>query len=68
MLALALAAMLIFNGVYQNGDGAPPPLWLRVSTLITLVTLPRLCGLAAYAFWLRIDSYGLTPARITVSP
>ena len=37
MMGLALLGMLIFNGVYQNGEGGPPPLWLRIPTLITLV-------------------------------
>lgn len=64
MLALALAGMLIFNGVYQNGEGGAPPLWLRVSTITALLAFPVYAGLAAYAFWLRIDEYGLTPARI----
>lgn len=64
MLGLAFAGMLIFNGVYQNGEGGPPPAWLRLSTIVALVTLPVYAGLAAYAFWLRIGEYGLTPARI----
>jgi len=64
MLGLAFAGMLIFNGVYQNGEGGPPPAWLRLSTIVALITLPVYAGLAAYAFWLRIGEYGLTPARI----
>ncbi|MEO0880765.1 MAG: DUF4153 domain-containing protein, partial [Pseudomonadota bacterium] len=64
MLALALTGMLIFNGVYQNGEGKPPPLWLRLSTIITLLALPVCVGLAGYALWLRVESYGLTPPRI----
>ena len=64
MLALAFAGMLIFNGVYQNGEGGPPPAWLRLATIIALITFPIYAGLAAYAFWLRIGEYGLTPARI----
>lgn len=64
MLGLAFTGMLIFNGVYQNGEGAPPPVWLRISTLIALIGFPIYAGLAFYAFNLRIDDYGLTPARI----
>ncbi len=64
MLALALAGMLIFNGVYQNGEGGPPPLWLRLPTLVALIGFPIYAGLAFYAFYLRIDAYGLTPPRI----
>lgn len=64
MLALAFAGMLIFNGVYQNGEGGPPPAWLRLATIVALVAIPVYTGLAAYAFWLRIGEYGLTPARV----
>lgn len=64
MMGLALAGMLIFNGVYQNGEGAPPPAWLRLPTIIALIGFPIYTGLAFYAFWLRIEDYGLTPARI----
>ncbi|WDI32068.1 DUF4153 domain-containing protein [Hyphococcus flavus] len=64
MMVLALYGMLIFNGVYQNGEGGPPPLWLRLATLITLVGFPVYVWLAFYAFWIRIEDYGLTPPRI----
>lgn len=64
MLALSFAGMLIFNGVYQNGEGGPPPLWLRLSTLIAIAAMPVYSGLAAYAFALRVGEYGLTPPRI----
>lgn len=64
MLGLAFAGMLIFNGVYQNGDGGPPPWWLRIPTIIAIAVFPIYAGIAAWAFWLRVDQYGLTPARI----
>ncbi len=64
MMGLALIGMLIFNGVYQNGESGPPPLWLRLPALITLIGFPVYAGLAFYAFSLRIDAYGLTPPRI----
>ncbi len=64
MMALALAGMLIFNGVYQNGEGAPPPLWLRIPTLAALTGFPVYACIAFYAFALRIGAYGLTPPRI----
>lgn len=64
MMGLALAGMLIFNGVYQNGEGEAPPLWLRLPTLVTLIGFPVYALLAFYAFSLRIDAYGLTPPRI----
>ncbi len=64
MLGLAFGGMLIFNGVYQNGEGASPPAWLRIPTIITLLAFPVYSGLAAYAFWLRVEDYGLTPPRV----
>lgn len=64
MIALAFVSMLIFNGVYQNGEGAPPALWLRLATLTSLVALPVYAGLAAHALWIRVGDYGLTPPRI----
>lgn len=64
MIGLALLGMLIFNGVYQNGEGGPPPFWLRLPTLITLIGFPVYAGLAFYALSLRIGDYGLTPPRI----
>ncbi|MEO1309758.1 MAG: hypothetical protein AAFV51_02165 [Pseudomonadota bacterium] len=63
MLAFAIAGMLIVNGVYQNGDGPPPALWLRLSTLVLLILIPLFVGLAAWALWLRVEQYGLTPPR-----
>lgn len=64
MLGLAFAGMLIFNGVYQNGEAGPPPLWLRLSTIVTLLAFPVYSGLAAYALFERVGDYGLTPPRI----
>ncbi|MFN0023756.1 MAG: hypothetical protein ACKVS5_07645 [Parvularculaceae bacterium] len=64
MIGLAFVGMLVFNGVYQNGEGGPPPWWLRLSTLIALFAFPVYAGLAAWAFWLRVEEYGLTPPRI----
>jgi hypothetical protein len=64
MLGLAFVGMLVFNGVYQNGAGGPPPWWLRASTIIAIAAFPVYAGLAAWAFFLRVGDYGLTPPRI----
>ena len=64
MMGLALLGMLIFNGVYQNGETGPPPLWLRLPTIVTLIGFPIYTAIAFYAFWLRVGEYGLTPPRI----
>lgn len=65
LLGLALVGMLIFNGVYQNGEGGPPPAWLRLSTITSLLVFPVFAGLAAGLFAGRIGEFGLTPARLT---
>ena len=64
ILLLAFAGMLAFNGVYQNGEGGPPPTWLRLATIIAIAIFPLYTGLAAYALWMRVGEYGLTPPRI----
>lgn len=64
ILFLAFAGMLIFNGVYQNGEGAAPPAWLRLATIIAIASFPVYTGLASYALYLRVGEYGLTPPRI----
>ncbi len=64
VLFLAFAGMLIFNGVYQNGEMSPPPAWLRVSTIAAIALFPVYTGLSAYSLVQRIGEYGLTPARI----
>lgn len=63
-LLLALFGMLVFNGVYQNGEGPPPPAWLRLSTAASIATFPAYTGLAFMALWTRVSDYGLTPPRI----
>jgi hypothetical protein len=64
LLGLAFAGMLIFNGVYQNGESGPPALWLRLSTIVALLAFPVYAGLAAIALFERVGAYGLTPPRI----
>lgn len=64
ILFLAFAGMLIFNGVYQNAEGGPPPVWLRLATIVAIALFPVYTGLSAYGLWARIAEYGLTPARI----
>lgn len=65
LLALAIINLFLANGVFQDGRQAsayPAPLKRLVDAC--LLCLPVLVGLAAYASWMRIDQYGLTPSRI----
>jgi hypothetical protein len=64
ILFIALVGMLVFNGVYQNGEGEPPPAWLRLSTIAVIATFPVYTGLSFYGLFLRVGEYGLTPPRI----
>lgn len=64
LLGLSLIGMLIFNAVYQNGEGAPPPGWLRLSSLVALIAFPMTAGVAAWLFAARIGELGMTPARL----
>lgn len=65
LLVLAGINLFLTNGVFQDGhhgNAYPAPLKRLVEA--SLLCLPVLVGLAAYASWLRIDQYGLTPSRI----
>lgn len=64
ILFLAFVGMLVFNGVYQNGEGEAPPAWLRLATIVAIATFPVYTGLSFHALMLRIGEYGLTPPRI----
>jgi len=62
-LIAGLAAMLVFNGVYQNGAKPPAP-WLRVATIITIFVLPVFPALTLFVLVNRISEFGFTPVRI----
>ncbi|MEL7486420.1 MAG: DUF4153 domain-containing protein [Pseudomonadota bacterium] len=64
LLSVAFAGALAVNGVYQNGEATPPPVWLRVSAILVLATAPIFAAAAVYAMHLRIEQYGLTPPRV----
>lgn len=65
LLALSLAAMLVFNGVYRDGETAPPAL-LRWACWLALAVLPVYAAMALYGISARIAEEGLTPQRIVV--
>lgn len=66
LVGLAVVMLYLVNGVYQDGQQLRPYnrplLWLLDAALCCL---PVLAALAAWSVWLRIDQYGLTPARCT---
>jgi Domain of unknown function (DUF4153) len=65
MLGACVALVVLINATYQDGAEAQKPGWLRQwAVRIASVLLTPLALLAAYALYLRIDQYGLTPDRI----
>lgn len=65
LLGAAAALIILVNAAYQDGqpDDQPPAI-LRWSARLAAILLLPLVGLAAYAVWLRVDQYGLTPERV----
>jgi hypothetical protein len=66
ILLSAMAVLIVLtNAAYQDGepDGPVPPV-LRWSGKLAGLLLAPMVVLAAYALWLRIDQYGLTPDRV----
>lgn len=65
LLGAVLLVGLLFNFVFNDGDSPwlyPRPVQLLVSAAIVLMSVFSL--LALYSTSLRIDQYGLTPARV----
>ncbi|KSB88284.1 hypothetical protein AS593_09025 [Caulobacter vibrioides] len=64
-LLLTAAAFLIVltNAAYQDGT-EPPPKVLAWAARIAGLLLAPITVLAAYAIWLRVNQYGLTPERV----
>lgn len=58
------SATLISTAIDQNDADATQSPFLAGATQALAVILPIPAGLAAYAVWLRIDQYGLTPDRL----
>lgn len=63
LLAAAAALIILINAAYQDGVEPPHviPQWAARAAGLLLIPIVIL---AAYALWLRIDQYGLTPARV----
>ncbi|MBO9546633.1 DUF4153 domain-containing protein [Caulobacter sp.] len=63
LLAAAAALIILVNAAYQDG-GEPPHAILRWAARAASLLLIPIVILAAYALWLRVDQYGLTPDRV----
>ncbi|MET3663838.1 DUF4153 domain-containing protein [Caulobacter sp. 1776] len=63
LLAAAAALIILVNAAYQDG-GEPPHLVPRLAARAAGLLLIPIVILAAYALWLRVDQYGLTPDRV----
>jgi hypothetical protein len=66
LLSAAAALIILINAAYQDGI-EPPHLILRWAARLASLLLIPIVVLTAYALWLRIDQYGLTPDRILAS-
>lgn len=63
LLSAAAHLIVLINAAYQDGT-EPGPIVLRWAARIAGVLLVPIAILAAYALFLRIDQYGLTPERV----
>lgn len=65
-ILLCLVGVLLFliNGVFQDGDQQTYPQALRRLVEASILCLPVLVALAGWSTWLRVEQYGLMPARI----
>lgn len=65
LLGAAATLIILVNAAYQDGepDGVVPIVMRAAGRLGGLLLIP-LVAIAAYALWLRIGQYGLTPDRI----
>ncbi|MGV8921205.1 MAG: DUF4153 domain-containing protein [Pseudomonas sp.] len=64
LLCLVGVSVILINGVFQDGRQSNPyARWLTCCINASLLCLPLLAALAGYSSWLRIEQYGVTPAR-----
>ncbi|KQV55352.1 MULTISPECIES: DUF4153 domain-containing protein [unclassified Caulobacter] len=63
LLAAAAALIILVNAAYQDGVEPPHAVPQWAARIAGLLLIP-IVVLAAYALWLRIDQYGLTPDRV----
>jgi hypothetical protein len=66
LLNAAATMILLVNAAFQAGD-PPKAAVMRAVVRFSPLPLIGIVGLAALGLWLRIDQYGLTPARVLAS-
>ncbi len=64
MAITAGSVTLVTTGLGQNAESAIKSPFMIISTRLLSILTMMLAGLAAYAVWVRIAQYGLTPDRI----
>lgn len=65
LMAVAFGGLTLVSTALDRDDAAAAQSRLmRLSAQLMALLLPVLVGLAAYAIWLRVDAYGLTPRRL----
>jgi len=63
LLSAAAALIILINAAYQDGVEPPHAIPQWAARIAGLLLIP-IVVLAAYALWLRVDQYGLTPDRV----
>jgi hypothetical protein len=63
LLSAAAALIILINAAYQDGLDPPNPILRWAARAASLLLIPIVI-LTAYALWLRIHQYGLTPDRV----
>lgn len=65
LLSVAIVMISLISIALDRGeaDAIDAP-WMRLCTAALALLLPVIAGLAAYAIWLRVAQYGLTPPRM----
>ncbi len=68
LLTVIAALIILINAAYQDGDPKhTPPKLLRWSGSAAAILTAPLTVIAAYALYLRVHQYGLTPDRVTAA-
>lgn len=63
LLTAAAFLIILINAAYQDGTERPHPVLAWAARIAGLLLAP-ITALAAYAVWLRVGQYGLTPERV----